>query len=286
MKKTIIAASIAAVVAAPAAFADVKISGNVIVEYVDTAMATNNDINVSWSEDLGNGLKVTGTLNNVYDDGSQGGGEMAVAVSGDFGTIKAGRIEGFDEGVFAAFVSVDAAHDLDLEGDYELNAANTFGRDEMIQYHSPSMNGLSFAVNCQDTAGTASKDSAMCTDNEVMVKYSANGLTAMAARSEESTTKIDNIAVSYKMGDLELRAAKRGTNVAGTKQDATFYGAKYTMGANTISAGYVDSNQANDDATIVGLSHAMSKTTSVYVVSRQEDTKGDDETLVGMAVKF
>jgi len=286
MKKTIIAASIAAVVAAPAAFADVKISGNVIVEYVDTAMATNNDINVSWSEDLGNGLKVTGTLNNVYDDGSQAGGEIAVAVSGDFGTIKAGRLEGFDEGVFAAFPSVDAAHDLDLEGDFENGTNATFARDEMIQYHSPSMNGLSFAVNCQDTAGTASEDSAMCDDNEVMVKYSANGLTAMAARSEEGTTEVDNIAVSYKMGDLELRASKRDVNAAGTKTDASFYGAKYTMGANTISAGYVDSGTADEDATIVGLSHAMSKTTSVYVVSRQEDTTGDDETLVGMAVKF
>ena len=286
MKKTIIAASIAAVVAAPAAFADVKISGNVIVEYVDANMATNNDVNISWSEDLGNGLKVSGKIKNAYDDGSNSPGDMAVAVSGDFGTIKAGRMEGFDESIFAAFVSVDAAHDLDLEADYENGVGGTFGRDEQIQYHSPSMNGLSFAVNCQDSAGTATEDSAMCDDNEVMVKYSANGLTAMAARSEEGTTEVDNIAVSYKMGDLELRAAKRDTNAAGTKKDAAFFGAKYTMGANTLTAGYVDSSETNGDATIVGISHAMSKKTSVYVVARDADTAGDGETAVGIAVKF
>ena len=286
MKKTIIAASIAAVVAAPAAFADVKISGNVIAEYIDSNMATNNDVNISWSEDLGNGLKVSGKIKNAYDDGSNSPGDMAVALSGDFGTIKAGRMEGFDEGIFAAFVSVDGSHDVDLEGEYD-NGVSAFTRDEMLQYHSPSMNGFSFAVNCQDTAGTASDSEAeLCDDNEIMVKYSANGLTVMAARSEESTTEVDNIAVSYKMGDLELRAAKRDTSAGGTDKDATFYGAKYKMGNNTFSAGYVDSSEADEDGTIVGISHAMSKKTSIYVVARDEDTDGVGETAVGMKVKF
>jgi predicted porin len=282
MKKTIVAAAIAAVVAAPAAFADVKIGGNVIVEYVDSNMVTRNDINVSASEDLGNGLKVSVAANNVYDDGSQGGGEFAITVAGDFGSIKAGRIEGFQEGVFDAFVNVDAAHDADLEADFA-GGVDGFTRDEMIQYTTPNMNGLTASINCQDTASGNNSD--MCDDNEVMVKYSANGLTVMAGTGEEGTTDYTNFAASYKMGDLELRAAHRATDDT-TDTEANFYGAKYTMGANTIAVGYVDSDAANDDAKILSLSHAMSKTVSVYAVTRQEDTTGDDYTVVGMAAKF
>ena len=43
MKKTIIAASVAALVAAPAAFADVKIGGNVIQEFISDDATGNSD---------------------------------------------------------------------------------------------------------------------------------------------------------------------------------------------------------------------------------------------------
>jgi predicted porin len=213
MKKTIIAASIAAVVAAPAAFADVKISGYASAEYVEDAMRINNDIVFSASEDLGNGMKAAAKYhmftdtnhddNNTPDSKTA---DMSVSLSGDFGTLTAGRQEGFDEGVFAAFANIDAAHDADVEGYFD-NGQEVMTRDERLTYVSPSMNGLSIGVNAQDngtdkTAGT-----------EVMVKYSANGLTVMAGSSDEDTRKSTNFAVSYKMGDLELRAATRNVEV-------------------------------------------------------------------------
>jgi predicted porin len=65
MKKTIIASAIAAAVAAPAAFADVKISGMVAYEQStkdDAGVSTDagnvyTDLVFTGSEDLGNGLK-------------------------------------------------------------------------------------------------------------------------------------------------------------------------------------------------------------------------------------
>jgi predicted porin len=283
MKKTIIAASIAAVAAAPAAFADVSISGYVSAEYVEDEMLTNNDIVFKASEDLGNGMKATAKYH-MFTDSTAGGGttsgntaDMSITLSGDFGSLTAGRSEGFDEGVFAAFVNIDAAHDLDLEGDFDGDAA-VQTRDERLKYVSPSFNGLKVGLTTQDNGDSKFED------KEYMVSYSANGLTVMAGRSDEGTNETTNINAKYKMGDLEVRVAKRDLDVNGAETDATFIGAKYTMGANTLAVGSVDHSD-NADATIVSVAHALSKKTSVYVVNHDVDG-GASTTLIGLAQKF
>jgi predicted porin len=283
MKKTIIAASIAAVAAAPAAFAEVSISGYASAEYVEDAMRINNDIVFKASEDLGNGMKATAkyhmfTDTNHTDNSTPDSktADMSITLSGDFGSLTAGRSEGFDEGVFAAFVNIDASHDLDLEGNFD-GAAEVQTRDERLKYVSPSFNGLKVGVTTQDN-GTSKFE-----DKEYMVSYSANGLMVMAGRSDEGTNETTNIAASYKMGDLEVRAAKRDLDMNGVETDATFIGAKYTMGANTLAIGSVDADAA--DATIVSVAHAFSKNTSVYVVNHDVDG-GDSTTLIGLSQKF
>jgi len=197
-------------------------------------------------------------------------------LSGDFGSLTAGRSEGFDEGVFAAFVNIDASHDLDLEGNFDGGQA-VQTRDERLKYVSPSFNGLKVGVTTQDN-GTSKFE-----DKEYMVSYSANGLMVMAGRSDEGTNETTNIAASYKMGDLEVRAAKRDLDVNGAETDATFIGAKYTMGANTLAIGSVDADAG--DATIVSVAHALSKKTSVYVVNHDLDG-GASTTLIGLSQKF
>jgi predicted porin len=284
MKKTIIAASIAAVAAAPAAFAEVSISGYASAEYVEDAMRVNNDLIFSASEDLGNGMKASAkyhvfTDTNHADNGAtvdDGKADMTITLSGNFGSLTAGRSEGFDEGVFAAFVNIDASHDADLEGNFD-GGTQVQTRDERLKYVSPSFNGLKVGVTTQDN-GTSKFE-----DKEYMVSYSANGLTVMAGRSDEGTTEATNIAASYKMGDLEVRAAKRDLDVNGVETDATFIGAKYTMGANTLALGSVEGDAS--DATIVSVAHALSKKTSVYVVNHDVDG-GASTTLIGLSQKF
>jgi len=282
MKKTIIASAIAAVVAAPAAFAEVSISGYASAEFVEDTMFVNNDIVFQASEDLGNGMKATAKYHQFTDTNAAGTGadeamaDMSITLSGDFGSLTAGRSEGFDEGVFAAFVNIDASHDLDLEGNFDGGQA-VQTRDERLKYVSPSFNGLKVGVTTQDN-GTSKFE-----DKEYMVSYSANGLMVMAGRSDEGTNETTNIAASYKMGDLEVRAAKRDLDVNGVETDATFIGAKYTMGANTLAIGSVDGDAS--DATIVSVAHAFSKKTSVYVVNHDLDG-GASQTLIGLSQKF
>jgi hypothetical protein len=311
MKKTIIAASIAAVVAAPAAFADLKISGNVYAEYVTTDgesdLMTNNDINLTAKEDLGNGLTATAKLNNAYDDGTQGSGDMSVSLSGDFGAVTLGRIEGLQEGKFDAFVNVDAAHDGDIEG---MITGGAFARSERAMYVSPSFNGLQLAVTMQDNG-----DDIDGASTEVMATYSNAGLKVMAGISDiDGGNEYENIAVSYKMGDLEVRAMHRSVDVPavaaanavqgvfnadGTvtaakeavdaadaySNDTTFLGGKYKMGNNTISFGYLD-----DDATgkhnVIGFAHSLSKKTTVYASFLSAEDNADDNSVIGISQKF
>jgi predicted porin len=140
MKKTIVAAAIAAAVAAPAAFADVSISGQINVEFYksdaavdstaadDLAFDRTTDLVFKASEDLGNGMKAFATISLIDDTGSSSAsnGNIGLAssstnivgLSGDFGTITFGKQEMWTESAAAAMANNDAA-------DYISNEVNT-----------------------------------------------------------------------------------------------------------------------------------------------------------------
>ena len=352
MKKTIIASAIAAVAAAPAAFADVSLKGNVMAEFVEDNMVTRNDFVISAKEDLGNGMTAAIKMHQVYDDTGTAGADRTVSISGDFGTLTAGHMEGFQEGIFDSFIEVDAAHDTTLESGGWDNGVEGFKRAARVMYVSPSMNGLSLGITSNGN-GTDDK----FTDNEVMVKYSNAGLTVMAGMGDvDGGNQFENLVATYKMGDLELRAGYRGVEraavasattttyevlssvtgltdttvvanaaavnagetkviaggvdqttgaalagadtvavgdvvtvvskssaVAKADLDSTFIGAKYTMGANVIGLGFVDSDTA--DESIVSLQHNFSKTTSAYITQHNVDG-GANTTVIGLAKKF
>jgi len=175
MKKTIIASAIAAVVAAPAAFADVTVSGNVYAETGETdgvdSTKVYTDVFFKASEDLGNGMKAFSTIQ-MYGDNdsassatvthtadtdlgtatattitaaseetasvaSKDAGVRIVGLSGDFGTIEAGRMESFTEGAVAAMAANDPSHGVSNEPD---NGNATW--IQAVRYTSPSFNGL------------------------------------------------------------------------------------------------------------------------------------------------
>jgi len=312
MKKTIIATAVAAAVAAPAAFADVKIGGMVNPEWVagDTTdeLRVQTDMVLSGSEDLGNGLKasfkfhtfvdtqnadtaavsattdtstlagVTSISSSAATDGDtvadQTTANLTVALSGDFGTISVGRQEGFAEGKGDAFYNIDAAHEIDLE---PANSAYT-RKNGSIQYTSPSFNGLTVAANTVELDGNSDAQT------EFMVSYSNAGLKVFAITSDNGTAADDYqmIGASYKMGDLELRAsmAEDGT------EDTDFFGAKYKMGNNTFAVGMTDNTTSTNDAVIYSASHSMSKNVSVYITHLDEDVNTSDATVIGLRQKF
>ena len=285
MKKTIIASAIAAAVAAPVAFADVKVSGSVQVEYSEDTMNTYNDIVFSSSDDLGNGMTASTKMHLVKDGGvddasgtSNKNADMSVTIAGDFGSVTVGRQEGFQEGVFDAFANVSAAHGGGLEGTYFDAGTAGFTRDEMIKYVSPSFNGLKVGVTAQDNGSDKTKDT------EAMVSYSANGLTVNAGAGSEGANDFENVNVTYKMGDLTLKAAHRNINNATVDKDTTYLAAKYTMGANTLAIGTVGGDST--DAMELSLSHALSKSTNVYISNTNPDGSTASSTFVGVKSAF
>jgi len=272
MKKTIIASAIAAVVAAPAAFADVTISGQINVETIETgsstATTTNTDVFLSSSEDLGNGMKAGMKMQFVTDDGADtNGGHTALYLSGDFGTIDMGQMEGYTESKVAALAANDAFEDMSIEVADGSNA----GFSNIIRYTSPSFSGLSVGVERGETAGT----------DAVFAKYSNAGLTVIAANENDGANDIMTIAATYKMGDMEFRVVDQDDDSGDSE---TFIGAAYTMGANKLAVAVIDGGDTDGDYT-ASLTHSLSKSTSVYVGVKSDDN-GDDQTGFGMKHSF
>jgi predicted porin len=108
MKKTIVAAAIAAVVAAPAAFAEVSISGKVLGEINDGKFGTNDStIKLSGKEDMGNGMHASfvyeGKLSFDNESGgvlTAGGKQKAAMIGNDTVTVAAGFLYGPTKGLY------------------------------------------------------------------------------------------------------------------------------------------------------------------------------------------
>jgi predicted porin len=294
MKKTIIAAAIAASVAAPAVFADVNISGMVNPEYIDkngstgwADSAVNTDLVLTGSEDLGNGLTASFKYHMYHDTGADAVADTTVALKGDFGTVIAGRMESFHESVVQGFVNIDASHDLDLENGIFAHMAGD-RVNSALAYVSPTVSGFHVGVaSIQGYEGGQSDDFNSATDliavyENAGLKVFANRMTAdEALGGAGNDVTVDAFGASYKMGDLELRAMKRNFDIDNIGDvDTTFYGAKYNMGAFTVAAGHLD-DDANGDSSIFSVSYALSKRTSVYLTDVNHDDDFADVSATG-----
>jgi len=308
MKKTIVASAIAAVVAAPAAFADVKISGMVASEMMSTDNGTTTtdagnaytDMVLSGSEDLGNGMKAGFKYHIYHDNGgateavstgnaSDQVADTTVSLSGDFGTIVAGRMESLAESKMDAFANIEGVNALDLEAE---SSAFSSRVNSAVAYVSPTVGGFHAAVSTW--VGNNDFNGA----NEILVAYKNAGLTVMATSSSADQTtggdlKHEGIAVGYKMGDLEFRYMDTKFDVSASTDDYDYdmIGVKYTMGNNTIALGRNDDEKKAGEETMVTLTHSMSKNVSVYAAYSTTDfdaagTADTDVGLVGMTVKF
>jgi len=313
MKKTIIAASIAAVVAAPAAFADVSISGAALVELINDSASSDGlendsafDLNFSASEDLGNGMKATAviSLQSDFDDSTTvGRNDQYVAISGDFGTVIAGKLESLTEGKVSAMASVDSSENLAIEpgAGSDRAAADTLA----VAYVSPTMNGFHFGVaGFADDTDAAPANDENFDSTDVMVEYANGPLLVRVGRTDYADVNagVDGeevlaIGVNYKMGDTTLIAVHQNRdNVAGTNnddRDGWMVGAKTSMGSNSFGLGYMKEDATANGATenkywIIDAAHNLSKTTKVYATYRDNDEAGttSSDFAIGMAKNF
>jgi predicted porin len=246
MKKTLIAASIAALVAAPAAFADVSISGQINQDFVtdgdDTGHSkdgldsdSNVDVYFKASEDLGNGMSAFATIHYISDEGTLATEEQILGLKGDFGTIMVGKMEDFTESKVQAMANNDGSDVLSIEfnGDFD----STFNEGG-VAYVSPSFNGLTFGV-----AGYALMNGgvdAVAGTNASAAAGAVVTIGSAAAVSKDAEAKIDatDVMVEYANGPLLVRASyevmdKQVFNKDQTTakdQKSTSIGAQYTMG--------------------------------------------------------
>ena len=301
MKKTIVAAAVAALVAAPAAFADVSISGQINVEFSDldsangdTQATQHTDVVLKASEDLGNGMKAGMVYHIVSDDNAamgvggteasaaaQGGGNKALYIAGDFGKIELGSIEPLIENKIMSQMNIDAAEEIDLED--RGSVANEGRQNGMIRYTN-SFGAMTVGLEAIANDGDADDD---FDTTSVYVKYSDGGLTVQAAVEDgDGTNDTTAFSVAYKMGDLELRAVSADDDA----DEMTMIGASYTMGANKFAVGSIvdaaGTAAAADGDYILSAHHALSKRTGVYISHLSDDAGQDSETVVGMRHKF
>jgi predicted porin len=136
MKKTIIAAAIATVIAAPA-MADVSVSGVVEQSFEKVDVDTMDDWNgytdsgltFKASEDLGNGLTAFAQISldtDNQDSATRTGNsekDSKVGIKGGFGTVVVGRMEDFTEGVMAATMTLNGTGAIELGGNADVTTA-------------------------------------------------------------------------------------------------------------------------------------------------------------------
>jgi predicted porin len=298
MKKTIVAAAVAAVIAAPAAFADVKISGQITAEYKDASgadaeLVEASDIVISGSEDLGNGMKVSFKLAGSPDSmtagqasagGAIGEDDRYISLSGDFGTVQFGRYE-----QLISAKGSDIANSLASSEVISIEEKTGLGQrgNQGVRYTSPNFNGVTVAAGGfmdgfdGDTAGADDFDV-----TEMMVSYSNAGLTVSFTSENNDIDSLDTdvIAAKYTMGDLTV--AMTDLDSSTDANDATIVAAKYTMGNNSIAGAYMASHgtAANEGDFTLKATHMMSKSTSVWVGVESDDSASTND-FVSVGVK-
>jgi len=291
MKKTIIAAAIATVVAAPA-MADVSISGKVesILTSTDSAnMVMTQDAKLAFnaSEDLGNGMSAFATIVVDTDDmvadttNTDDVQDQKVGISGGFGTIVMGRMEDFTESKVLSMVDVFGGSSVELGTD------NAERQDGATAYVSPSFNGLTVGV-----AGYSLGDGDDFDATDIALMYSNGPLAVNIAVEDMDDYSVKALTtttagIKYTAGDLAVAAVWQDIDtVSGTDTDDSMVTAVYNMGNNSIAIGWNDDESEAENDTVVELRHKFSSRTRAYIGVKDSDTDTEDTQYLGLEHSF
>jgi predicted porin len=291
MKKTLIAAGIAAVMAAPVAMADVSVSGQVKYTLVDSdggndfAPSFDNSLTFKASEDLGNGLSAFAQITLDTDDlnnASNMGKDQKLGLKGSFGTLVAGRMETLTEGAVSSMMDDGLSshgNNANLESSY-----TNIGRVNAVAYVSPTVNGFHAAI-----AGTNAADEDRFANNDIALVYENGPFTLKAARLDlRDTREVITIGASYSMGDAKVSVMTVENDPdAGSSVRDNMFRLDYKMGNNSLIVGFKDTDKdsADGDVTSVKLTHSFSKRTAAYIGHRNKDEDADVN-YIGMIHKF
>jgi hypothetical protein len=282
--KKIIAAAIAAAFVAPA-FADVTVSGDVEYFFVNGnsgktySDSGDQDITVSGSSDIGNGLTATASLE-VDGSDSDIASDSSLTISGAFGSVAVGdatdaAIEAFDE-------KSDKAEQGGTSGDNAVTNTHS-----ILLKPATGIEGLDLALSYGTTTAAAASAK---TVTSYAAQYTMAGLTVAygVADKEETDAQQSSTSVSFAVGPISV-GYDSVQNAAFTEdKDQTNVGLAYNYGQGNIffESGEVDTSGTKVETTAYGISYQMGAL-NLYVLNNEVDTTTDTEdTYVGVEYAF
>lgn len=251
MKKNVIALAVAAAMVAPAAMAEVKVSGGLQAQLVNYSgdgvnegwyatdggeMARENSGNYGFlkfsaSEDLGNGMKAmavynmnvsVGDADGVGSNGGPGGREAYLGLAGNFGAVLAGTLSN-------PYKSATVKWDPFL-GTFA-QARGSYGASTL--HNSYVGNAVAYA----NKFGMAKVVAAVVLDETPNVGTNAGNTTAQHAKALSVNMPVGPVEVALGYVDLSNFNGSAGSAATsyGDDADAMKLGVKYTAGAITAS---------------------------------------------------
>jgi len=322
MKKHLIAAAVAGVLAAPA-MAQVTVYGVAEINYLSTdrdggadtsALATSRHnssrLGFKGEEDLGGGLKagfrlemrldpVNGT---IVDGNSNGSGELfergaEVYLTGGFGKVRLGKIdhEGGENNDQAYFGGAGLGNQMLIDGNVEIGS----DADGSIGYTTPSMGGFTINVthslpdNGSATAGDTNSHDGITT---YAVRGSLGPVALKLGGGEEKETdgtkkKVQGISVGADLGMAKVSLAYQKAEVAGSDLKFTGLNVSAPLGGGLTAAAMYHTYDATGTAADydeyqIGLVKALSKRTNVIAAYTNQDkgNGGTDSSVVSLSV--
>jgi predicted porin len=313
MNKKLIAAAIAAVVAAPAAMAELNVYGKAHVsldqndsDATGADMWALNDrgsrLGFKGSEDLGNGLKAIFKYEMVYDLESgplaTGGAVLGsrnsyVGLSGDFGTVLAGSHDTPTKvALYATGTEMlgDTIMQLTGSGDFTLLNMDETRSGGTIAYISPSFSGLTAAVAVVPDEGATGGDG-IADHWSAGVMYKGNGIKAGLGYEDLDTLRQTwNVGASYTMDMFTVGAIYQDQDSDASAMESNMWAitGKATFGNNAVIATYGETETENvaaadGDAFGIAVEHNLSKRTKAYAAYTTKDVDGVGTSVVSVA---
>ena len=281
MKKHLIAAAVAGVLAAPA-MAQVSVYGimdlAVRSSSPDVGPSTTTLVSGSFytsrlgfkgTEDLGGGMKAGFVLEGKVnaDDGSTtlGSRESSVYVSGGFGEIRLGRTDTSNS------EGIDSLAHFGNIGNFGLNGAGEYTGDQAntIKYTSPKFSGVTLQVGQtlgdERTGGDDLKS--------VSVAYAAGPFSVGVGYDDVGSDNYTVFGARYNAGMFAVGITS-GKRDAATDVDVMGLSAKVDLGAGLAAhAGYktTETGTAEVKVTNLGVSKALSKRTTLLGMYQDTD---------------
>ena len=291
MRKVLLATTALATVAgvASVASADVSISGVVQWQYTsisddnstrssDSDMNSDNDITISFSTTTDSGI--TMSLSQNLSDGAAG--TRTSSISADWGTIE--FTEGSDSASAGSSYDVtapgtsggygDAAGITDAAGAALTNgmsineAVLTDAENGAVNYHSPSINGLSFGIG---TSHQTRSDADSSTSYGIKYSGAAGDISynvGYAAYDRGSNVESSHIGFDISMGDITVGMGSANSKASSTDDaDVVSYGIVYAVNDSlSLSAGL---NKSDNDMSSAATKKELEVTSigAVYTIA-------------------